>query len=90
MLCQPVRKENVEVVFGGIRVFSGDQGERTVPLEGQQDNSFSHHQSQADPDPHINFIADYSVQKVKDDHVVEDPDECVNPFDKEQPLVSDL
>ena len=81
---QPFRQVNIKIRFSGIGVFPGPYRQRAEKAEQQQHDPFQCEQTVPDPEPFIKFVGYGGIKHVKDNHVEEDPDNCVDDLDGDQ------
>lgn len=87
IFCQPFWQINVEIMVSGIRIFPGNQGDGTHLIEYQQNKSFQNNQTKTYPNPFVNSIYYYRVQKVKYDDIKKKPYKGVQQFDKDKFMI---
>ena len=73
-------KVNIKIRPVGIRISFSKQCNGTNTSEDEQNNYLEPNKSQADPNPDIYLIDDYSVKKVENHNIEENPNDCVKKF----------
>lgn len=81
---QPVRLEDIEIVFIRVRIPACEQGYGANRSEQGKHKPFCKHESDAYPYPTIYFICHDRIEQVKQHHIVKDPYGSVQEFNVDE------